>query len=91
MEDRKMLPSESWTTYRDAEDRLRNEAAIRTALMTGAEFVLDVGGQWQVKGIDIRSETKSMPAWLWLATLGIGIDKNGNAVLCKDLHFGDLK
>jgi len=71
----------------DSEEHPRNAAAIRTALMLGAEFSLDVGGQWQVEGIDMRSKRKSMPAWLFLATHGICITKDARACLCKDIHF----
>lgn len=73
-------------TYdRDDEEHPRNAAAIRTAIMLGAEFFEDVGGQWQVKGVDMRSHNKTMPAWMFLATHGLGIDKNGTPRKFKDI------
>jgi hypothetical protein len=63
----------------------RNAAAIRTAILLGAEFVLDVGGMWQVKGIDLRSKNKTMPAFMYLIPYGIGITKDARACLFKDI------
>ena len=70
----------------DNEDHPRNAGAIRTAIMLGAEFFQDVGGLWQIKGIDTRSKQKTMPAWLFLATHGICIDANGSPIRCGEMR-----
>lgn len=81
----------------DDEEHPRNAAAIRTALMLGAEFeeLLPTypGGErrWSVKGIDCLSKNKTTPAWLFLATHGICITKDARACLCKDIHHEDIK
>ncbi len=69
----------------DNEDNPRNAGAIRTAIMIGAEFFQDVGGLWQIKGIDTRSKNRTMPAWLYLVTHGVCIDKDGSPVRCSEM------
>ena len=88
MEDRKPRPDESWTSYIDAEDRPRNEAAIRTALMLGAEFQqgVDAFGNeiWSIKGIAYIGK-KTMCAWMFLIPFGVGITQDARACLFKDI------
>lgn len=74
----------------DEEELPRNAAAIRTALLMGAEFFVDVGGMWQVKGIDLRSKNKTMPAWLYIGSHGICIDKDARPVKCSEIHHEDI-
>jgi len=69
----------------------RDEAAVRTALMMGAEFVQIEDYRlphslWMIKGIEYRYMTKPSIAWLFLAMHGIGIDKHGVPRLLKDIQ-----
>jgi hypothetical protein len=81
---------------------VRDEAAIRTALMLGAKFV-DVYGTaaspryfdkhrdsiWTIEGLDYKSSSRAYVAWIYLATYGIGISKDGTPMLLKDMLVND--
>jgi LPS sulfotransferase NodH len=68
----------------------RDEAAVRTALMLGAEFVQRDNNRlyslWTIKGIEHTCMTKAGIARLYLATHGITIDKHGTPRLFKDIQ-----
>ncbi len=69
---------------------MRDEAAVRTALMMGADFVLNdkySHSQWTIKGIDHWCMTKAGIAWLYLATHGMGIDKYGSPKSFKEIGY----
>jgi len=68
----------------DCEGHPRNAAAIRTAILLGATFHVErtrYGEMHSVEGINHSSMHRTMPAWLFLATHGIGIDENGSPVV----------
>jgi len=69
-----------WSEDLDNEDAPRNAGAIRTALLLGAEFVQDERGYWATAGVNNWSVNRTMPAWLYLATCGVGIDEHGSPV-----------
>ena len=79
----------------DSEEHPRNAAAIRTALMLGAEFQCgeSVFGDpvWSIKGIDSIHRNRTMPAWLYLVTQGIGITHDARACLLKDIQEENSK
>lgn len=59
------------------EEHPRNAGAIRTALMLGAVFE-ERGHHYSLVGIEGWWLTRSLPAFLFLATHGITIDENGS-------------
>ena len=75
----------------DNDEHPRNAAAIRTAIMLGAEFYQPCpdsptgSGQWSIKGINHICNNKCIAAWLFLATHGIGIDKDAKPVNLRDV------
>jgi hypothetical protein len=82
--------SSDWFTDRDNEEHPRNAGAIRTAIMLGAVLVHNEHtGKWKVEGIDVWCTTKTMPAWFFLATHGLGIDKDGSPCAIGVVRAGE--
>lgn len=81
----------------DNEEHPRNAAAIRTALLLGAEFVQLSSGQlgpqeprnWFIPGINVGGTSKTMCAFLYLVTHGICISKDAKAALCSEMKVED--
>lgn len=74
---------------------MRDEAAIRTAIMLGATFVEvqrprgTVPVEWYIEGLEQwAGATKAFPAWMYLLTFGLGIDSEGKACLCSSFPQG---
>lgn len=69
-----------------SKNELRDEGAVRTALMLGAVFeeYCPLRG-WKIEGINWYSKTKAPVARLYICTFGFGIDSTGRAVLLKDM------
>lgn len=79
----------AWTD-RDDENEPRNAAAIRTAILLGANFIEHPGREqtyWSVEGISMgRLSSKAMCAWMYLMPFGIGIDKDAKPAMFKDIE-----
>jgi hypothetical protein len=74
---------------RDDERHPRNAAAIRTALMLGAEFVEHSGRErtyWSIEGLDCSQQSnRATLAYLYLIPFGIGIDTDAKPKLFQDM------
>ena len=64
----------------DCEHSPRNETAIRTAIMLGATYYQDQRGLWHIEGLQVSSSNKTMPAWMYLLTFGLGVDGDANPI-----------
>lgn len=77
-------PCNAWSP--DCEQQPRNAAAIRTAIMLGAEYHREPRSKmWSIKGVDFLSERKTMPAWLFVSCHGLGIDHDAKPVKLGDI------